>query len=127
MSQFELVGDDAVDSMEGSDVSDSESEILTQIEGLKRSEESTKKHKAKTVRNTATGPKKKTTKKRSSVTKEARPASARSRSAAYTADEFLLVAKAFMRASCDAKHATDRKAEKFWDEVSTVYYHASIS
>ena len=55
-------GVDAVDIVEASGVSDSESETLAQIEGSKSSGESTKKHKAKTVQNTATGPKEKTTK-----------------------------------------------------------------
>ena len=26
-----------------------------------------------------------------------------------------------MKVSCDAKHATNRKAKKFWDEVSIVF------
>ena len=80
---FPSPGGDAFDSVEGSDDSDSESETLTQIKGSKCLGESKKKRKAKTVQNTAKGPKKKTTKKRLSVTKEVRPASARSRSSAY--------------------------------------------
>jgi hypothetical protein len=33
----------------------------------------------------------------------------------------LLVSKAFLKVSCDAKHSTDKKAEKFWEEVSIVF------
>ncbi len=39
-------------------------------------------------------------------------AAARACSVSYGADELLLVAKSFMKVSCNAKHSTDRKAEK---------------
>jgi hypothetical protein len=42
-------------------------------------------------------------------------------SVSYGADELLLVAKAFMKVPCDAKHSADRKAEKFWEEVSSAF------
>jgi hypothetical protein len=45
----------------------------------------------------------------------------RSRSVSYSADELLLVAKAFMKVSCDAEHSTDKKAERFWEEVSLLF------
>jgi hypothetical protein len=37
------------------------------------------------------------------------------------ADELLLVAKAFIKVSCHAKHSTERKVEKFWEEVSSAF------
>jgi hypothetical protein len=33
----------------------------------------------------------------------------------------LLVARAFMNVSTDAKNSTDKKAEKFWDEVYATF------
>jgi hypothetical protein len=39
----------------------------------------------------------------------------------FSSDELLLVARAFMKVSTDAKHSTDKKAEKFWDEVYTTF------
>ena len=39
----------------------------------------------------------------------------------FSSDELLLVARAFMKVSTDAKHSTDKKAEKFWDEVYATF------
>jgi len=55
---FLFSGGEAFNSYEGPDDSNSESETLTQIEGMKHSMASRKKHKTKTVRNTAMAPKK---------------------------------------------------------------------
>ena len=53
--------------------------------------------------------------------KEGKAASARSRTASFGSEELLLVARAFMKVSTDAKHSTDKKAEKFWDEVHATF------
>ena len=47
-------------------------------------------------------------------------AAVHARSVSYGANE-LLFAKAFMKVSCGAKHSADRKAEKFWEEVSSAF------
>ncbi|KAL3796759.1 hypothetical protein HJC23_010906 [Cyclotella cryptica] len=64
-------------------------------------------------------------KKRSGVPKAEKPAGkgagARHRTASFGSEELLLVARAFMKVSTDAKHSTDKKAEKFWDEVWQVF------
>jgi hypothetical protein len=40
------------------------------------------------------------------------------RSLAYDTDELLLLVKAFMTASCNVKQSTEKKADKFWEEIS---------
>ena len=73
-------------------------------------------------------------KKRSAAQKAAKPAKktrankkagkaagARCRTTSFGSEELLLVAKAFMKVSMDAKHSTDKKAEKFWDEVYATF------
>ncbi len=45
----------------------------------------------------------------------------RCRSSSYSEDELLLVAKAFMKVSTNAKHSTDKKADKFWYKVYTCF------
>ena len=42
-------------------------------------------------------------------------------STAFTPDELLLLSKAYMKVSCNAKHGTDKKAEKFWDDIALRY------
>jgi hypothetical protein len=36
-------------------------------------------------------------------------------------NELLLLSKAYMRVSCNAKHGTDKKADKFWDDIALHY------
>ena len=36
-------------------------------------------------------------------------------------DEHLLLSKAYMKVSCNAKHGTDKKADKFWDDITLHY------
>ena len=54
-------------------------------------------------------------------------AAARAHSVSYGANELLLIAKAFMKVSCDAKHSTDRKAAKFWEEVSSAFEECIVT
>ena len=42
-------------------------------------------------------------------------------STTFTPDELLLLSKAYMKVSCNAKHGTDKKAEKFWDDIALRY------
>ena len=42
-------------------------------------------------------------------------------STTFTPDELLLLSKAYMKVSCNAKHGTDKKAEKFWDDIALHY------
>lgn len=88
--------------------SESDQETLVEIADRKRAEGASKKRSAVA---TAAKPPKKTRKKKSNSV------SARSRSVSFGSEELLLVARAFMKVSNDAKHSTDKKAEKFWDEV----------
>ncbi len=53
--------------------------------------------------------------------KAGKAASTRSRTASFGSEELLLVARAFMKVSNDPKHSTDKKAEKFWDEVHATF------
>ena len=36
-------------------------------------------------------------------------------------DELLLLSKAYMKVSCNTKHGTDKKADKFWDDIALHY------
>jgi hypothetical protein len=40
------------------------------------------------------------------------------RSTSFGRDELLILAKAFMKVSCNAKQSTDRKVDKFWEDIS---------
>jgi hypothetical protein len=42
-------------------------------------------------------------------------------STTFTPDELLLLSKAYMKVSCNAKHGTDKKADKFWDDIALHY------
>jgi hypothetical protein len=39
----------------------------------------------------------------------------------FSPEELLLVAKAFMKASSNSKHGTDKKMQKFWDDIHLHY------
>ena len=43
------------------------------------------------------------------------------RSSSFSPEELLLVSKAFMKLSNNAKHGTDKKANKFWDDIHLHY------
>ena len=49
------------------------------------------------------------------------PVSPHSCSVAFRSKELLLVSKAFMKVSNNAKHSTDKKADKFRDEVYVMF------
>ena len=42
-------------------------------------------------------------------------------STTFTPDELLLLSKAYMKVSCNAKHRTNKMAEKFWDDIALHY------
>jgi hypothetical protein len=50
-----------------------------------------------------------------------KPVSAHSHSVAFGSKELLLVVKAFIKVTNNAKHSTDKMADKFWDEVYTMF------
>jgi hypothetical protein len=122
---FPSTGGDAFDdSADGSDMSsESDQETLREIEARKRAasrpapkkQSSTKVTKAT---NQTKSNKSKTKKKKNS---SGESVSARCRSVAFRSEELLLVSKAFMKVSNNAKHSTDKKAEKFWDEVCSTF------
>jgi len=43
------------------------------------------------------------------------------RSLSFTREELLLVSMTFMKVSNNAKHGTDKKADKFWDDIHLHY------
>ena len=43
------------------------------------------------------------------------------RSTSFSPEELLLVAKAFMKVSSNAKHGIDKKMEKFWEDIHLHY------
>ena len=117
-------GDDFDDSADGSDTSSkSDQETLREIEARKcaasrsasKKQSSTKVTKAM---NQTKSNKLKTKKKKNS---SGESVSACCRPAAFGSEELLLVSKAFMKVSNNAKHSTDKKAEKFWDEVCSTF------
>jgi hypothetical protein len=118
---FPSTGGVAFYSAKGSDDTSLESEVLAQIAGAKLAVASKKKHKSQKGKTAIKAPKKKPTNKNSSVTIKAGTSSSRLRSAAHGVAEHLLGAKVFMKVSCDTKHATDWKAEKFLDGVNIVF------
>lgn len=111
---FPSTGGDAFSNPDSSDESsESDRETLNEIGRRKRAAEASKNREKKVAQR----PKKKTARKK----KKTDHPSNRCRTSAYGAEELLLVSKAFMKVSTDAKHATDKKAEKFWDEVNTKF------
>jgi hypothetical protein len=42
-------------------------------------------------------------------------------STTFTPEELLLLLKLYMKVSCNAKHETDKKADKFWDDIALHY------
>ena len=122
---FPSTGGDAFDdSADGSDASsESDQETLREIEARKRAlsrpvskkQSSTKVMKAT---NQTKSNKSKTKKKKNS---SGESVSACCRSVAFGSEKLLLVLKAFMKVSNNAKHSTDKKAEKFWDEVYSTF------
>jgi hypothetical protein len=42
-------------------------------------------------------------------------------STTFTLDELLMLSKAYIKVSCNATHGTDKKADKFWDEIALHY------
>ena len=107
--------DYASDSNEEESDDSKELETIAQIAAC---EKSVSKKRSKKVQQHSKNTKRVASKSNSSTTSSA---VVRSLSVSYSADELLLVAKAFMKVSCDAKHSTDKKAEKFWEEVSLIF------
>jgi len=95
-----------------------DSEELETLTHIAACEKRGSKKRSKTAKLPSKSPKRQAAKNKSSATSSA---VVRSRSVSYSSDELLLVSKAFMKVSCDAKHSTDKKAEKFWEEVSIVF------
>ena len=94
-------------------MSESDDKTLAGIEAWKRAAESRKRNSSKSVKS-AQPPKKKRS-RRKKITSNC------CCTGSYSAEELLLVARAFMRVSTNAKHSTDKKAKKFWDEVYTCF------
>ena len=94
------------------------SEELETLAQIAAREKSVSKKRSKTAKLPSKSPKRQAAKNKSSATSSG---NVRSRSVSYSSHELLLVSKAFMKVSCDAKHSTDKKAEKFWEEVSIIF------
>jgi len=114
---FPSTGEDAFESMDGSDASSkSDQEMLVEIQARKRSEVASKKQSG----NRASKPVKPAWKKKARK-KKSDAVSAHSRSVSFGVEELLLVVRACMKVSNNAKHSTDKKAESFWDEVYVTF------
>ena len=105
--------EDAFESIDGSNTSsESDQETLVEIQVRKHSEAASKMQSGNRVSKAVKPPrKKKACKKKSDAV------SAHSCLVLFGVEELLLVACAFMKVSNTATHSTDKKAEKFWDEV----------
>ena len=113
--------DDFEDSADGSNSSSKlDQEMLHEIEGAASRLASKKQISTKVTKatNQTKSTKSKNKKKKNS---SGEPISARSRSVAFGSEELWLVSKAFMKVSNNAKHSTDEKAVKFWDEVYSTF------
>ena len=98
----------------------SESETLAELEKVRsKAGRATKKTK-KTKRPTVASAKKKmpTKKKKAPTTTDDRD---KKRSTSFIPEELLLVAKAFMKVCSNAKLGTDKKMEKFWEDIHIHY------
>jgi hypothetical protein len=96
--------------------SDSDQETLEEVATRKHAEAAaTLKKRNGNLTKPSQPPKKKSQKKTGDTV------SARSRSVSFGVEELLLVARAFMKVSQNAKHSTDKKADKFWDEVYVTF------
>ena len=114
---FPSTGEDAFESMDGSDASsESDQKMHVKIQARKCSEAASKKRSGNKALKPVKPPRKKKAHK-----KTGDAVSARSRSVSFGVEELLLVARAYMKVSNNAKHSTHKKAEKFWDEVYVTF------
>ncbi len=100
--------------------SESESETLADLEKLHlKASTTTKKTKSTKHPEPASAKKKNLTKKNNALTETDH--NNKKHSTSFSPEELLLVAKAFRKVSTNAKVGTDKKMEKFWEDIRIHY------
>ena len=108
---------------DSSDKSDPENETLLEVEAQTHLEAASKKQSnSDNPKNSVNPPKNKKARK-----KKSDAVGALACPVLFGNDGLLLVARAFMKVLTNAKQSTDKKAEKFWEEVCVIFEEFVVS